>query len=291
MADYSSKLKNYIALIDKALDGFLPSAEESAVTEAMRYSVENGGKRIRPVLTLAFCELFSGDIHKALNFACAVEMIHAYSLIHDDLPCMDDDDLRRGKPACHIKYGEATALLAGDALLTLAFETLLKSELNPKFAVEGGLLLSKAAGHFGMIGGQVMDMSNEGKTVSLERLVETDNKKTGALISAACRLGCLAADADDRAFAAATVYADNIGLAFQIIDDILDVTGSSQELGKTAGSDLENNKATYVSIGGLDNSKVKADELLADAKASLLPFGESAGFLLWFADFLSERKS
>ncbi len=291
MADYTNKLENFVALIDRALDGFLPPAGNSSVTEAMRYSVENGGKRIRPILTLAFCELFSGDIYKAVNFACAVEILHTYSLIHDDLPCMDDDDLRRGKPACHVKYGEAIALLAGDALLTLAFEIILKSDLAPELVVEGALLFSQAAGHGGMIGGQVMDLSNESKAVSLERLIETDNKKTGALISAACHLGCLAAGADEGAFAATADYAKNIGLAFQIIDDILDVTGSSQELGKTVGSDFENDKATYVSIGGLENSKNKADELLADAKASLAPWAESAGFLLWFADFLSKRKS
>ncbi|NLP48115.1 MAG: polyprenyl synthetase family protein [Clostridiales bacterium] len=291
MKQFQAKLNMFRRQIDKRLDELLPPARAGIVNEAMRYSVENGGKRVRPVLSLAFCEFCQADYEQALNSACAVEMIHAYSLIHDDLPCMDDDDMRRGKAACHIKYGQATALLAGDALLTLAFEVIAKANLSPKTLIDSVALLSKAAGWAGMLGGQAMDLANEGKRVGLDTLIETDEKKTGALIVAACRLGCLAAQASEADIKLAGDFAQNIGLAFQIIDDILDVTQSTQTLGKTAGSDAENEKSTYVTVAGLDRAQEKAHELLQKAEAVLLSSDRDAEFLLWYARQLSGRKS
>ncbi len=281
----------FTELVNNALEALLPPAQTSIVCEAMRYSVFNGGKRIRPVLTLEFCRLCGGKQETALAFACAVEMIHAYSLIHDDLPCMDNDDLRRGKPACHIRFGEANALLAGDALLTLAFETVFTAELAPAVVVKAGACLSAAAGWGGMIGGQMMDLLNEGKDIELSELLETDAKKTGRLITAACVLGCTAANAEEEKVEAAAAFAASIGLAFQLVDDILDVTGSTVKLGKPAGSDTGNKKSTYIGALGIDAAKVKVFELTQQAKASLSVFGENTGFLFSLADSLAQREN
>ena len=279
---------NYTDKINSALEEYLPKGND-VVSQAMRYSVRNGGKRIRPALVLEFCKVCGGEEKNAVAFACALEMIHTYSLIHDDLPCMDDDDFRRGKPSCHVAYGEANALLAGDGLLTLAFETAAKSELSAEQTVKGISLLAQAAGVCGMIGGQVMDLQNEGKAVDISRLEDTDALKTGELIRAACVLGCIAADADSEKIKAAEKYAADIGLAFQIVDDILDVTGDEKTLGKPIGSDKENEKSTYVTALGLDGSKEKVSLLTLNAKEALKSFDGDTTALCDFADEMEKR--
>ena len=286
----------YISIINSKLDSFVPDCTygEPVVSDAMKYSLGIGGKRIRPVLLLEFCRVCSGDVEKALPFAVALEMIHTYSLIHDDLPCMDDDDMRRGKPSCHIKYGEEYALLAGDALLTRAFGVIAESELakeKPSCAVSAVAVLSELAGVNGMIGGQTVDLKNEGRRASLETLEIMDSLKTGALIVSAARLGCLAASASEAQTAAAVTFCEKIGHAFQIVDDILDVVGDEKELGKPIGSDSESNKSTYVSLLGLEKSREYADRLTKEAIEALEIFGEEAEFLKKLAAMLVERKN
>ncbi len=285
--------EEYVNLINSALYSYvqLTGDEEDEVSEAMLYSLENGGKRVRPMLVLEFCRACGGNVEKALAFACALEMIHTYSLIHDDLPCMDDDDFRRGKPSCHKQFGEATALLAGDGLLTLAFSVAAGADINPEITVKAVKLLADCAGHLGMIGGQTMDLQHEGKEITLAQLRKTDALKTGRLIYAACILGCLAAGADDRKIKAAEVYAESIGLAFQIVDDLLDITSTAEELGKPIGSDAENNKSTYPALLGLERSREYVDELTKQAVEALAVFGEDAVFLSDYAVKLSNRKN
>lgn len=286
----------YISIINSKLDSFVPGCTygEPVVSEAMKYSLGIGGKRIRPVLLLEFCRVCGGDIQKALPFAAALEMIHTYSLIHDDLPCMDDDDMRRGMPSCHIKYGEEYALLAGDALLTRAFGVIAESELakeNPVCAVNAVAALSELAGVNGMIGGQTVDLKNEGRRASIETLEIMDSLKTGALIVSAAKLGCLAAGADKAKTDAAVTFCEKIGHAFQIVDDILDVVGDEKELGKPIGSDSESDKSTYVSLLGLEKSREYADRLTKEAIAALEIFGDEAEFLRQLAVMLVERKN
>ncbi len=285
----------YIQKIEKAMDSFLPSAsdERKIVTDAMQYSVHNGGKRIRPILTLEFCRVCGGDIENALPFACAVEMIHTYSLIHDDLPCMDDDDLRRGKPSCHKAFGEAYALLAGDALLTYAFETLTKAEnVSEEAIVRAVRTLSNLAGTEGMIGGQVIDLISEENTPDLDTLNRIDAYKTGALIKSAVLLGCIAAEVTDEAVLnAASVYAESIGLAFQIVDDILDVTSSTEELGKPVGSDDKNDKMTFVKLLGIEKCKAWVNDLTNRAVEALDVLPGDSTFLKDLAYALAERKN
>lgn len=299
MSGFDEKYNSYLKMINSAASAYVSfeyfaergSSGLSRMTEAMSYSLENGGKRIRPVLTLEFCRLCGGDPEKALPYALAIEMIHTYSLIHDDLPCMDDDDMRRGKPSNHKVFGYADALLAGDALLTFAFEVLLSASDDPAKLAKAGAVLARAAGCSGMIAGQVMDLQNEGVSAPLETVTKTDKLKTGEMISAAAVLGCIAAGGSDEKIAAAEGYARNIGLAFQIVDDILDVTGDEAALGKPIGSDGENGKSTYVSLLGLEKSGELANELDEKAKAYLSVFGDEAGFLKELADRLSSRRS
>lgn len=281
---------NYLDEINSALKEYLPTADD-VVSQAMRYSVENGGKRIRPALLLEFCRVCGGDYKKAVPFACALEMIHTYSLIHDDLPCMDNDDFRRGKPSCHIAFGEEYALLAGDALLTLAFETAMKSNLSAEITVKAAKELAKAAGVMGMVGGQVLDLQNEGKKVGVSDLQKTDELKTGELIRVACVLGCVCAGADDKKIAAAEKYAHDIGIAFQIVDDILDVTSDEETLGKPIGSDEENQKSTYVSLLGIEKSRKTAEELTLNAQKALDAFDGDVTSLKDFAEKLKNRKN
>lgn len=281
---------NYLDEINSALKEYLPAADD-VVSQAMRYSIENGGKRIRPALLLEFCRVCGGDYKKAVPFACALEMIHTYSLIHDDLPCMDNDDFRRGKPSCHIAFGEEYALLAGDALLTLAFETAMKSNLSAEITVKAAKELAKAAGVMGMVGGQVLDLQNEGKKVGVSDLQKTDELKTGELIRAACVLGCVCAGADDKKIAAAEKYAHDIGIAFQIVDDILDVTSDEETLGKPIGSDEENQKSTYVSLLGIEKSRKTAEELTLNAQKALDAFDGDVTSLKDFAEKLKNRKN
>ncbi len=300
MSDFDKRSREYVELINNAISEYVSEksfgGRESSGLElmlkAMAYSLENGGKRIRPMLTLEFCRACGGDFMKAVPLAVGVEMIHTYSLIHDDLPCMDDDDIRRGKPSSHKVFGEANALLAGDSLLTLAFETVLSANgISGEAKAKAGLELAKSAGCSGMIAGQVMDLANEGKSVSLDEVRATDRRKTGELIRVSAVLGCIAAGADEAEIKAAEDYCDNIGLAFQIVDDILDVTSDEVTLGKPIGSDSQNEKSTYVSLLGLEESSRYASELTENAKKSLEIFGDEGEFLLELADRLSNRKN
>lgn len=299
MSNFDEIFGRYTDDINKAADYFVSekafegrrSSGLDVMLDAMSYSLSNGGKRIRPVLTLEFCRLCGGNYADAIPFAIGVEMIHTYSLIHDDLPCMDNDDMRRGKPSSHKVYGEANALLAGDGLLTLAFETVLSAKMAADKKAMAALELAKAAGVSGMIGGQVMDLSNEGKRVSLDEIKATDRLKTGEMIRVAAVMGCIAAGADSEKIAAAEKYCENIGLAFQIVDDILDVTSDDVTLGKPVGSDSENLKSTYVSHLGVEKSDEYARELTEKAKSALDIFGSEGEFLSELADRLSERKN
>ncbi len=300
MFDFNNRSENYIKIINDAVAEYMSeksfegreSSGLDVMLEAMSYSLENGGKRIRPMLTLEFCRVCGGNYMNAIPFAIGVEMIHTYSLIHDDLPCMDNDDMRRGKPSNHKKFGYANALLAGDSLLTLAFETVLSApNLSGEAKAKAGLLLSKASGCSGMIAGQVMDLANEGKCATLEEIKATDKRKTGELIKVAAMLGCVAADAGDDMIKAAEAYCENIGLAFQIVDDILDVTSDEETLGKPIGSDSENEKSTYVSLLGLEKSAEYALKLTEEAKEALEIFGSEGDFLLELAERLSSRKN
>lgn len=293
--EFRQQLSAYAQQVETALNQAVPlnHGPEKRLLEAMRYSLLGGGKRLRAALLLAFYEACGGREETALPFACAVEMVHAYSLIHDDLPCMDDDDLRRGKPSCHVAFGEATALLAGDALLTLAFDTMLHADAVPaECLVQAAGCLSRAIGAQGMIGGQIMDLANEEAAhIQEERLCATDAWKTGALITAACEIGCRLAQADESRLSAARAYAGKIGLAFQITDDILDVSASQEVLGKPVGSDKEQGKATYVSLYGVETAKQKSAQLLEEAKNCLKQGGFESSFLSDLADYILERRS
>lgn len=300
MIDFDKKFGEYVSVINEAVDEYVSvgkfAGRESSgldvMLEAMAYSLKNGGKRIRPMLTLEFCRICGGDYKKAIPFALGAEMIHTYSLIHDDLPCMDDDDMRRGKPSSHKVFGEANALLAGDALLTYAFETVLSApDMSGEKKAAAGLALAKAAGCSGMIAGQVMDLANEEKAAALEEIRATDRLKTGEMIRVSALMGCIAAGADDNKTKAAEKYCENIGLAFQIVDDILDVTSDAETLGKPIGSDNANGKSTYVSLLGLEKSALFAESLTNDAKAALEIFGDEGEFLSELADKLLKREN
>lgn len=286
-------INTMISLIENALDNSLPSEDclEAELIKSMKYSLKAGGKRVRPLLTLMFADACGGTVENALPLACAVEMIHTYSLIHDDLPCMDNDDYRRGRPSNHKVFGEDIALLAGDALLTLAFETALSQADNNNISAKAASALARYAGAKGMVGGQTIDLTYENKNASVDILKEMDVKKTSALIMAACEMGCISAGADDKRISAARAFGENIGLAFQIIDDILDVTSTSSELGKPVGSDAENNKSTYVSLLGLDKCKEIANELTEKAIKSLDEFESDTSQIKEFALSLLNRKN
>lgn len=296
MGNFETRMKEYISLIDNELDRILPLEElaQKKIIEAMRYSLMDGGKRIRPILALEFCYALGGDIDLVLPFACSVEMIHAYSLIHDDLPCMDDDDMRRGKPSNHKVYGEALAILAGDALLTLAFENPIKSlkdkNISSDTILRAMLELSNAAGYRGMIGGQVIDLENEGKNSDVSILKEMDRLKTGSLIACAAKIGCIIAEKNNKILEAANEYASNIGLAFQIMDDILDATASEEELGKPVGSDCANVKSTYISKLGVERARMIVNDLTQKAKSSIDFIEDKKEGLIEIAEFLANRK-
>lgn len=269
-----SRKNEYLSRIEALLEETLALTGQpyDRLVEAMRYSALNAGKRIRPRLTLEFCRLQGGNWEDALPFAAALEMIHCYSLIHDDLPCMDDDDLRRGKPSCHKQFDEATALLAGDALLTKAFETAASAPLaqtNPQAVIACIRELAALAGVQGMIGGQVLDLAMEGKTLSVtpQALTQMHALKTGALMEAACKMGSLVAGASPEGVELAAEYGRNLGLAFQLVDDILDVTGSEALLGKPVGSDVQQDKTTFITLFGLEETKRLAAQYTARAIA------------------------
>lgn len=293
MYNFQQRLEECAALTEQTLALYLPQQEGDRVTEAMRYSLLGGGKRLRAALALEFCRAFCADQEPALPFACALEMVHAYSLIHDDLPCMDNDDMRRGKPSCHVAFGEAVALLAGDGLLTKAFETVAThSCLPPEQTVQAVKVLAQAAGHLGMIGGQRMDLENEEIQAGIERVEQTDRLKTGALICAAAKLGCIAAGADEESILLAENYAQKVGLAFQVTDDILDCTGDEKTLGKPTGSDVQNHKTTYVSVYGVERARQVAQQLIEQAKCALdsMKLREHAAFLYDLTDYVLERR-
>ena len=268
---------------------FQDCAPRGNLYDAMRYSLLAGGKRLRPVLVLEACRLCGGKVEDALPFACGVEMIHTYSLIHDDLPAMDDDDLRRGRPTNHVVYGEATAILAGDGLLTAAFGQLTKAELPPERIVSAVDTLSAAAGPAGMVGGQALDMAGEGHALSRGELELLQSLKTGALISAATQLGGIAAGATQEQLKQLDRYAQALGLAFQVRDDMLDVISSDQELGKPVGSDRANEKSTFVNALGLENCAQLVEKLSQQAADALADFDQPE-FLVWLAHALAGRK-
>lgn len=284
----------YTELIEKTLPGFLPSEEclESSVIKSMKYSLLAGGKRVRPELLLSFCDALGGSVEAALPYACAIEMIHTYSLIHDDLPCMDDDELRRGRPSNHIVFGEDIALLAGDALQSLAFDIMLSDEAIKNNGINGARaahVLAAACGAVGMVGGQVIDLETEGKDPSQETILQMYAKKTGALIRAACVMGATLAGADDKTIDAVRVYADKIGLAFQIVDDILDIESDTQTLGKPVGSDAENEKVNYVTRMGTKQGRLLVEKLTREACEALDTVDADTSYLRQLADSLSHR--
>jgi geranylgeranyl diphosphate synthase type II len=283
-------------LVDAALDRWLPPPTEPPpiIHEAMRYSVFAGGKRLRPMLALFGCEAVGGTPEDAMPGAAALELIHTYSLVHDDLPAMDDDDFRRGRPTCHKVYGEAIAILAGDALLTHAFQVLADQTAAGVPAPRRLRMIAEvaaAAGSVGMVGGQTMDIQAEGKTLDPATLLTLHSKKTGALLRVSLRVGGLAGGADEAALGHLTRYGERLGLAFQIVDDILDIEGNIAEMGKTAGSDLRKHKATYPAVFGLEASRREATRLLGEARDAVRPFGETGAMLVALADFVGQRRS
>jgi farnesyl diphosphate synthase len=286
-------MRTQLCVVEEALQAWVPSDTPAGLGEAMRYGVLDGGKRLRPLLVLAACEAVGGLREAALRAAVAVELIHAYSLVHDDMPCMDDDVLRRGKPTVHVRYGEAQAMLAGDAMQALAFEVLTPDAGVPP-ALQARLcgLLARSAGHAGMAGGQAIDLASIGLPLDEVALRDMHRRKTGALLQASVLMGAATGDASPVATAALADYGAAIGLAFQVVDDILDVTQASETLGKTAGKDLHNNKPTYVSVLGLAAAQAHAVELRDQAHAALRRSGlADAARLSLLADKVVERES
>ena len=291
------ELKAYLAArqkeVDRALHRFLPkeSARPATIHKAMRYSLFAGGKRLRPILCLAAAEACGGQTTAALPLACAVECIHTYSLVHDDLPSMDNDDLRRGRPTSHKVFGEGIAVLTGDALLTVAFEIATHAEPTRRYSL-GDMLrdLAVAAGSRKLIAGQVADLEAEGQPVTRAGLRYIHENKTAAMLAVAVRLGAMSANASEQQLAAITEFGHSLGLAFQVIDDILDVTQTSEKLGKSAGKDVAAQKATYPAVIGLDASRREAKRLTQRADAALEPFGAKAEMLRTIASYLLERE-
>jgi len=287
----SDLLNCYSDIIEHALVKLIPNVNSrySNLREAMSYSVSAGGKRLRPALTMEFCRVCGGFEQLAVNYACAVEFIHTYSLIHDDLPCLDNDDLRRGKPSCHKVYGEDIALLAGDALQPLAFSAIALAPLKDKQNVRAAAILAEYCGINGMVGGQTVDINSESRVADFQDIELMHSLKTGALIKAACVLGCIAAEAYDK-IPIAEAYANAIGKAFQIRDDILDVVGNEQQLGKPIGSDAQQNKTTYVTLYGVEQAEKDVELLTQQAIDALEPLGEAGNRLKELALYLSDRK-
>ncbi|AEH45400.1 Polyprenyl synthetase [Thermodesulfatator indicus DSM 15286] len=295
-ADFFDWLKSKQELVNRALEFYVPYLDGQArrLFEAMHYSLMSGGKRLRPILVMAGAEAAGGKPEDVLPAACAIECIHTYSLIHDDLPAMDDDDLRRGKPTCHKAFDEATAILAGDGLLTHAFRLLAHEELADKFPqenlLEGIRLVAEAAGLYGMVAGQMADLLAEGRNVTAEELAFIHRHKTAALIRASVLLGATLVGTGKKEKEALSSYGWNIGHAFQIIDDILDLTADEKTLGKPIGSDLKKKKATYPALFGLEASRAKARSLLEEALSSIAILGDKAKTLADIAYYVLERK-
>lgn len=295
VSDFYEQLATTAHEVEQALDAYLPVPQdaEARVHEAMRYAVLNGGKRLRPFFVIQGARLFGVKQKAALCAAAAVECIHGYSLVHDDLPCMDDDDLRRGKPTVHIKFDEATAVLAGDGLLTLAFEILMDEDAPIEWHVRCDLTqaLARAAGAHGMIGGQMIDLRAENKLLDIGEITRLQQLKTGALIAFSCEAGAILGKASKAERHALHAYAHDIGLAFQIADDLLDAEGSEEDLGKKVGKDADAGKATFVSLMGLEEARAHAEMLADQAVRHLDMFGAGADTLRQAAQFIVSRRN
>lgn len=298
MSDCSAELaqkslKDFASIIENKMLSLLPVSEgrEENVIEAMRYALLAGGKRLRPFLAVQSAALFSIDNESALRVAAAIECVHTYSLIHDDLPAMDDDDMRRGLPTTHKKYDDATAILAGDALLTLAFEILSDEKTHSDAEIRCDLILalSRAIGAKGMVGGQMIDLKAENQSLQQDEIIRMQHMKTGELIIFSCEVGAILAKVSDDRRTALKKYAENIGLAFQIVDDLLDIEGNSEDIGKTAGKDIEAGKATLVSFKGVEEARALADELINNAVSHMDVFDEKSEVLKSLAKFVINR--
>ncbi|HBG5277767.1 TPA: polyprenyl synthetase family protein [Clostridioides difficile] len=293
--EFKQCLKEKASFVEKVLKEYMPKEEgyQKTVIEAMNYSLSAGGKRLRPILTLEACKIVGGNEDEAIPFAIAIEMIHTYSLIHDDLPALDNDDLRRGRPTNHKVYGEAMGILAGDALLNYAFEVMLAGSINkenPEKYLKAINEIAKGAGIYGMIGGQVVDVESENKQIEKEKLDYIHMNKTAAMVVGCMRAGATIGGANSEQMEEITKYAKNIGLSFQIVDDILDIVGDEAKLGKKVGSDIENHKSTYPSLLGLDKSKEIAHNLIDEAKKSIEKLSDDVDFLKGLAEYIIDRE-
>ncbi|KKY02940.1 farnesyl-diphosphate synthase [Paraclostridium benzoelyticum] len=293
--NFKEELKNRVANIEDLLNDYMPKVQgyQKTIFDSMNYSLKAGGKRLRPILTLEACKLVGGNEKDAYPFAVAIEMIHTYSLIHDDLPALDNDDLRRGRKTNHKVYGEAMAILAGDGLLNYAYEIMLRESLSkgePEKYLKAINEIAKASGIYGMIGGQVVDIESEGKSIDMEKLDFIHMNKTAAIIIGCMRAGAIIGGASEEELENVTKYAKNIGLSFQIVDDILDIVGDEAKLGKKVGSDIDNEKSTYPSLIGLEKSKETANKLIAEAKMSIDYINKDSEFLNNLADYIVDRE-
>lgn len=293
LAEFEAWARSEVDAVEAALEAWVPADAPAGLGFAMRYGVLDGGKRVRPLLVLAASQAVHGEREAAMRAACAVELIHAYSLVHDDMPCMDNDVLRRGKPTVHVQFGEAQAMLAGDAMQALAFEVLTPEQgMAPALQARLCSLLARSAGYKGMAGGQAIDLASIGQPLGEHALRDMHHRKTGALLQASVLMGAACGEATAGQWAALADYGDALGLAFQVVDDILDVTQASSTLGKTAGKDLDNNKPTYVTVLGLDAARRHADELRDQAQAALARSGlRDAAWLSLLADKVVDRES
>lgn len=293
--NFNCELKNRVNKIEQILNEYMPKEEgyQKKIFESMNYSLKAGGKRLRPILTLEACKIVGGEEEDAIAFAVAIEMIHTYSLIHDDLPALDNDDLRRGRKTNHKVYGEAMAILAGDGLLNYAYEIMLKESIgknDPGKYLKAINEIAKSAGIYGMIGGQVVDIESEGKKIDMDKLDFIHMNKTAAIIIGCMRAGAIIGNATDKQLEDITKYAKNIGLSFQIVDDILDIVGDEAKLGKNVGSDIDNEKSTYPSLIGLEKSKEVANQLIKEAKASINQISKDNAFLNGLAEYIVDRE-
>ncbi|MGX4598801.1 polyprenyl synthetase family protein [Faecalimicrobium sp. JNUCC 81] len=293
--EFKQSLKERANYIEELLNIYMPKEEgyQKTIMESMNYSLRAGGKRLRPILTLEACKIVGGNEKDAIPFAVAIEMIHTYSLIHDDLPALDNDDLRRGRKTNHIVYGEDMAILAGDALLNYAFEIMLSNSIekeNPRKYLKAINEIAKSSGIYGMIGGQVVDVQSENKQIPKEKLDYIHNNKTASIIIGCMRAGAIIGDASEENLDKITKYAKNIGLSFQIVDDILDIVGDEAKLGKKVGSDIDNHKSTYPSLLGLEESKIIAHKLIEEAKDNIKDIGTNSEFLVGLADYIIDRE-
>lgn len=292
--DFKSELKNKIDYIESCIEDYLPREEgyQATIFKAMNYSVKSGGKRLRPILLMEAYRLCGGRGEDFIPYAVAMEFIHTYSLIHDDLPALDNDSLRRGKPTNHVVFGEDMAILAGDALLSHAYQIMLEASSKAEVkenSVSCMYEISKGAGIYGMVGGQVVDVESENKDIDLGKLNFIHENKTGAMITSALRAGAYLAGCDEDNMKKITTYGKNIGLAFQIVDDILDIEGDEKTLGKKVGSDIENKKSTYPSLVGMDESKKISRALIREAQLNLSDFGSDAEFLIELSEYINDR--